>query len=79
MSPPIPKRCLPHKPYFKKGIEKRVNPEKSQLDSEIPRINVLQGKVEGIMDIKSGNLGKGDWENMLVLFTSLQTTMEKKV
>lgn len=22
VSPPRPKRCLPHKPYFKKGIEK---------------------------------------------------------
>lgn len=55
-----------------------MNPEKSQPDSEIPRINVLQEKVEGITDIKSGNLGKGDWENMLVLFTSLQTTTEKK-
>lgn len=55
-----------------------MNPEKSQLDSEIPRINVLQEKVEGIMDIKSGNLGKGDWESMLVLFTSLKTTTEKK-
>lgn len=42
------------------------------------RINVLQEKVDGIVDTESGNLGRGDWENMLVLFMSLKTTLEKK-
>lgn len=52
-----------------------VNPEKSE---QIDRTTVLREKVEGIMNIESGNLGKGDWENRLGLFMCLKTTVEKR-
>lgn len=55
-----------------------MNPEMSELDIEMSRINVLQEEIEDIMDIKSGNLGKGGLENVLVLFVSLETTMVKR-
>lgn len=52
---------------LRKALKNWINLKKSELDSEISRVKVLQEKVEG-MDMESVNLGKGRLEEHVSSF-----------